>query len=66
MDVTMGVLLIFAGTVQAAVGGARLAGERPGLGRLPGDIAIGPESRRNYVSLMFSAVLSLTGRFPGH
>ncbi len=48
----MGKLLIFAGLVLVAIGIVWLAGERMGLGRLPGYIVIERESMRCSVPLM--------------
>jgi hypothetical protein len=56
-------LIIIAGIVLIAVGLAWLAGERLGLGRLPGDFVIERENVRLYIplttSLIVSVVLSL-------
>ncbi|HKZ97701.1 MAG TPA: DUF2905 domain-containing protein [Hyphomicrobiaceae bacterium] len=52
-------LLIVLGIVLIAVGLAWLAGERLGLGRLPGDIVIERENVRIYIPLMTSLILSV-------
>jgi hypothetical protein len=52
-------LLIIAGIVLIAVGLAWLAGERLGLGRLPGDIVIERENVRIYIPLMTSLIVSV-------
>jgi uncharacterized membrane-anchored protein len=56
-------VLIILGVVLIAFGLAWLAGERLGLGRLPGDIVIEREGLRIYIplttSLIISVVLSL-------
>ena len=52
-------LLIIAGIVLIAVGVAWLAGERLGLGRLPGDILIERENVRIYIPLMTSLIVSV-------
>ena len=56
-------LLIILGIVLIAVGLAWLAGERLGLGRLPGDILIERGNTRIYIpvttSIIISVVLSL-------
>jgi hypothetical protein len=64
-------LLILAGLLLIAVGVLWLAGERIGLGRLPGDIVIERENFRLYlplasglvVSLALSLIFWLIGRF---
>jgi hypothetical protein len=55
----MAKLLIIVGIVLVAVGLAWLAGERLGLGRLPGDIVIERESVRIYLPLMTSLIVSV-------
>jgi len=52
-------LLIVIGIVLIAVGLAWLAGERLGLGRLPGDIVIERENVRIYIPLMTSLIVSV-------
>jgi hypothetical protein len=52
-------LLILVGIVLIAVGFAWLAGERLGLGRLPGDIVIERENVRIYIPLMTSLIVSI-------
>jgi len=52
-------LLILIGIVLIAVGLAWLAGERLGLGRLPGDIVIERENVRIYIPLMTSLIVSV-------
>lgn len=52
-------LLIILGVVLVAVGLAWLAGERLGLGRLPGDIVIEREGMRIYIPLMTSLIISV-------
>jgi Protein of unknown function (DUF2905) len=52
-------LLIIVGIVLVAVGLAWLAGERLGLGRLPGDIVIERENVRIYIPLMTSLIVSV-------
>lgn len=67
----MGKALVVAGLVLVAVGLIWMAGERFGLGRLPGDIVIERENFRLYlplatgllISLLLSLVLWLAGRF---
>lgn len=51
--------LIVAGIVLIVVGLAWLAGERLGLGRLPGDIAIERENFRLYIPLATSLLVSV-------
>jgi hypothetical protein len=51
--------LIIAGVVLIVVGLIWLAGERFGLGRLPGDIVIERENVRIYVPLMTSLIVSV-------
>jgi len=59
----MAKLLIAAGLILVVAGLVWLAGERLGLGRLPGDIVIEREGTRIYIplatSLIVSVVLSL-------
>lgn len=55
----MGKLLIIAGVVLIAVGLAWMAGEKLGLGRLPGDIVIERENFRLYIPIMTSLVISV-------
>lgn len=55
----MGKYLIIAGVVLVVVGLMWLAGERMGLGRLPGDIVIERENVRIYIPLMTSLVVSV-------
>jgi DUF2905 family protein len=55
----MGKILIILGIVLIAVGLAWVAGERLGLGRLPGDIAIERDGVRIYIPLMTSLVISI-------
>lgn len=55
----MGKFLIVAGVVLIAVGIAWLAGERLGLGRLPGDIVIERDNMRIYLPIMTSVVISI-------
>jgi len=52
-------LLILLGIVLIAVGLAWLAGERLGLGRLPGDIVIERGNVRIYLPLMTSLIVSV-------
>ena len=52
-------LLIILGVVLIAFGLAWLAGERLGLGRLPGDIVIEREGLRIYIPLMTSLIISV-------
>lgn len=52
-------LLILLGVVLIAVGLAWLAGERLGLGRLPGDFVIERENVRIYIPLMTSLIVSV-------
>jgi hypothetical protein len=52
-------LLIIAGIALIAVGLAWLAGERLGLGRLPGDIVFEREGLRIYIPLMTSLIISI-------
>jgi uncharacterized membrane-anchored protein len=55
----MAKLIIVLGIVLVAVGLAWLAGERLGLGRLPGDIVLEREGVRIYLPLMTSLVVSV-------
>lgn len=55
----MGKVLIIAGLVLIAVGIAWVAGERLGLGRLPGDIVIEREGMRIYVPIVTSILISI-------
>jgi hypothetical protein len=52
-------LLIFVGIALVLVGLAVLAGERFGLGRLPGDIVIERDGFRLYLPLTTSLIVSL-------
>ena len=52
-------LLIIIGVVLIAFGLAWLAGERLGIGRLPGDIVIEREGVRIYIPLMTSLIISV-------
>jgi hypothetical protein len=52
-------LLIVLGIILIAVGLAWLAGERLGLGRLPGDFVYERDGVRIYIPLMTSLVLSV-------
>ena len=52
-------LLILVGIVLIAVGLAWLAGERLGLGRLPGDFVVERENVRIYIPLMSSLIVSV-------
>ena len=52
-------LLIIIGVVLIAFGLAWLAGERLGIGRLPGDIVIEREGMRIYIPLMTSLIISV-------
>lgn len=52
-------VLIILGVVLVAFGLAWLAGERLGLGRLPGDIVIEREGLRIYIPLMTSLIISV-------
>lgn len=51
--------LIIAGVVLIAVGLVWLAGERLGLGRLPGDFVIERGNTRIYIPLMTSLLVSV-------
>jgi hypothetical protein len=55
----MGKILIIAGIVLIAAGLAWIAGERLGLGRLPGDIVIERDNVRIYVPLTTSLIVSV-------
>ena len=55
----MAKVLIIAGLVLLAVGIAWLAGEKLGLGRLPGDIVIERQNTRIYFPIMTSIVISI-------
>jgi uncharacterized membrane-anchored protein len=55
----MAKLLIIIGVVLIAVGLAWLAGERLGLGRLPGDFVYEREGVRFYFPLMTSLIISI-------
>lgn len=55
----MGKLLIILGIVLIAFGLAWLAGERLGLGRLPGDIVIERDGLRIYLPLMTCLIISV-------
>lgn len=55
----MGKFLIIAGVVLIALGLAWMAGEKFGLGRLPGDIVIERENFRLYIPLMTSLIISI-------
>jgi len=55
----MGKILIVLGLALAALGVIWLAGERLGLGRLPGDIVIERDGMRIYIPLMTSLVVSV-------
>jgi uncharacterized protein HemY len=52
-------LLIFLGIVLIAVGLAWLAGERLGLGRLPGDFLIERGNTKIYIPVTTSVILSI-------
>ncbi len=52
-------ILILLGLVLIAIGLAWLAGERLGLGRLPGDIVIERDGFRIYIPLMTSLIISV-------
>jgi hypothetical protein len=52
-------LLIILGIILIAIGLAWLAGERLGLGRLPGDFVFERDGVRIYIPLMTSLLLSL-------
>ena len=55
----MGKLLILIGLALIVVGLIWLAGERLGLGRLPGDIVVEREGFRLYIPLMTSLIVSV-------
>jgi Protein of unknown function (DUF2905) len=55
----MGKALIFLGLALVVLGLVWLAGERLGLGRLPGDIVIEREGMRIYIPLMTSLIVSV-------
>jgi len=55
----MGKALIFLGLALVVLGLVWLAGERLGLGRLPGDIAIEREGMRIYIPLMTCLLVSV-------
>jgi len=55
----MAKLLIIVGLVLIAIGLAWLAGEKFGLGRLPGDILIERDGVRIYIPLMTSLLVSV-------
>jgi len=55
----MGKALIFLGLALVVLGLVWLAGERLGLGRLPGDIAIEREGMRIYIQLMTCLIVSV-------
>jgi hypothetical protein len=55
----MAKLLIVAGIVLIAVGLAWMAGERLGLGRLPGDFVIERGNMRIYLPLTTSIIISV-------
>ena len=57
--VLMGKMLVILGLVLVAVGLAWIVGERFGLGRLPGDIAIERGNIRFYFPLMTSLIVSV-------
>ncbi len=52
-------LLIIAGAVLIAIGLVWLAGERFGLGRLPGDILIERGTFKLYIPIMTSVIISV-------
>lgn len=52
-------LLIIAGAVLIAIGLVWLAGERFGLGRLPGDILIERGNFKLYIPIMTSVIISV-------
>jgi uncharacterized membrane-anchored protein len=56
-------LLIILGAVLIAIGLAWLAGQKLGLGRLPGDIVIEREGVRIYLPLMTSLIISVVLSF---
>jgi hypothetical protein len=55
----MGKVLIFLGLALVVLGLVWLAGERLGLGRLPGDIVIERDGLRIYIPLMTSLIVSV-------
>jgi hypothetical protein len=55
----MAKLLIFAGVMLVAIGLVVLAGQRFGLGRLPGDIVIERENFTLYLPITTSILVSL-------
>ena len=55
----MGKVLILIGIALIVAGLLWLAGERLGLGRLPGDIVVERESFRLYLPLMTSLIVSV-------
>jgi hypothetical protein len=55
----MGKVLILLGLALVVLGLLWLAGERLGLGRLPGDIVIEREGMRIYIPLMTSLIVSV-------
>jgi len=55
----MGKALIFLGLALVVLGLVWLAGERLGLGRLPGDIVIEREGMRIYIPLMTCLIVSV-------
>jgi len=55
----MGKALIFLGLALVVLGLVWLAGERLGLGRLPGDIAIEREGMRIYIPPMTCLIVSV-------
>ena len=54
----MGKALIFLGLALVVLGLVWLAGERLGLGRLPGDIVIERDGMRIYIPLMTCLIVS--------
>lgn len=56
-------LLILLGVLLIVVGLAWLAGERLGLGRLPGDFVIERGALRLYIPLMTSLIVSALATF---
>lgn len=52
-------ILIIVGTILIAVGLAWLAGERLGLGRLPGDFVVERGNVRIYIPVMTSLIISI-------
>jgi hypothetical protein len=55
----VGKVLIIAGLVLVVVGVVWLAGERLGLGRLPGDVVIERGNTRIYFPIVTSIVISI-------